>query len=135
MGLVKRGNVVDEFDVSGSADTPLHRNSESALAESIMAKMKVQLSRDGISIVRRKNSNLRRINGSLRARTSRQVASRADRSGLCQALPGVLRGRTLAEITPKVIVAYKNRRYAVGMKAASINRELTVKKGLQPRQA
>ena len=33
-------------------------------------------------------------------------------------------GRTLAEITPKMIVEYKNRRYAAGLKPASINREL-----------
>jgi integrase len=33
-------------------------------------------------------------------------------------------GRTLAEITPKLIVEYKNRRYAAGLKPASINREL-----------
>ena len=34
-------------------------------------------------------------------------------------------GRTLAEITPKVIADYKSSRYAVGVKPASINRELT----------
>jgi site-specific recombinase XerD len=33
--------------------------------------------------------------------------------------------RTLAEITPKLIVEYKSRRYAVGVQAATINRELT----------
>jgi site-specific recombinase XerD len=33
-------------------------------------------------------------------------------------------GRTLAEITPKLIVEYKARRYAAGLKPASINREL-----------
>ena len=33
-------------------------------------------------------------------------------------------GRTLAEITPRLIVEYKNRRYAAGLKPASINREL-----------
>jgi len=38
-------------------------------------------------------------------------------------------GYTLAEITPNVIVDYKNRRYAAGLKPASINRELaTLKK-------
>ena len=34
-------------------------------------------------------------------------------------------GRTLAEITPKLIVEYKNLRYAAGLKPASINRELS----------
>lgn len=33
--------------------------------------------------------------------------------------------RTLAEITPKLIVAYKTWRYAAGVKPATINRELT----------
>ena len=33
--------------------------------------------------------------------------------------------RTLAQITPKLIVEYKTSRYAVGVKAATINREMT----------
>ena len=38
-------------------------------------------------------------------------------------------GRTLVEITSKLIAEYKTRRYAAGLKPASINRELaTLKK-------
>jgi integrase len=44
--------------------------------------------------------------------------------GYTKSLTAFFGGRTLAEITPKLIVEYKNRRYAVGLKPASINREL-----------
>ncbi|MGH9784229.1 MAG: tyrosine-type recombinase/integrase [Terriglobia bacterium] len=49
--------------------------------------------------------------------------------GYVNSLTAFFGGRTLAEITPKSIVEYKNRRYAAGLKPASINRELaTLKK-------
>jgi len=44
--------------------------------------------------------------------------------GYAKSLKAFFGGRTLAEITPKLIVEYKNRRYAAGLKPASINREL-----------
>jgi integrase len=44
--------------------------------------------------------------------------------GYANSLKAFFGGRTLAEITPKLIVEYKNRRYAAGLKPASINREL-----------
>ena len=44
--------------------------------------------------------------------------------GYTNSLTAFFGGRTLAEITPKLIVEYKNRRYAAGLKPASINREL-----------
>ena len=49
--------------------------------------------------------------------------------GYARSLTAFFGGRTLAEITPKAIVEYKNRRYAAGLKPASINREVaTLKK-------
>jgi site-specific recombinase XerD len=49
--------------------------------------------------------------------------------GYANSLRAFFGGRTLAEITPKLIVEYKNQRYAAGLKPASINRELaTLKK-------
>lgn len=44
--------------------------------------------------------------------------------GYAKSLTAFFGGRTLVEITPKLIVEYKNRRYAAGLKPASINREL-----------
>lgn len=44
--------------------------------------------------------------------------------GYANSLTAFFGGRTLAEITPKLIVEYKNSRYAAGLKPASINREL-----------
>ncbi len=44
--------------------------------------------------------------------------------GYANNLTAFFGGRTLADITPKLIVEYKNRRYAAGLKPASINREL-----------
>jgi len=40
--------------------------------------------------------------------------------------------RTLAQITPRLIVEYKRSRSAVGVKAATINRELTCHKRALP---
>jgi len=49
--------------------------------------------------------------------------------GYAKRLTAFFGGYTLAEITPKMIVDYKNHRYAAGLKPASINRELaTLKK-------
>jgi site-specific recombinase XerD len=44
--------------------------------------------------------------------------------GYAKRLNAFFGGKLLAEITPKHIVDYKNRRYAAGLKPASINREL-----------
>ena len=44
--------------------------------------------------------------------------------GYANSLTAFFGGRSLAEITPKLIVEYKNSRYAAGLKPASINREL-----------
>jgi integrase len=44
--------------------------------------------------------------------------------GYAKRLTAFFGGRTLAEITPKLIADYKARRYAAGLKPASINREL-----------
>jgi integrase len=44
--------------------------------------------------------------------------------GYAKRLIAFFGGRTLAEITPKLIADYKARRYAAGLKPASINREL-----------
>ena len=49
--------------------------------------------------------------------------------GYARSLTAFFGGRLLGDITPKLIVEYKNRRYAAGLKPASINRELaTLKK-------
>ena len=54
--------------------------------------------------------------------------------GYARSLTAFFGGRLLGDITPKLIVEYKNRRYAAGLKPASINRELaTLKKSLQSR--
>jgi site-specific recombinase XerD len=45
--------------------------------------------------------------------------------GYTNSLTAFFGGRTLAEITPKLIVEYKKGRYAAGLKPASINRELS----------
>src|SRR5687767_11689102 len=49
--------------------------------------------------------------------------------GYAKNLTSFFGGRTLTEITPKLIAEYKNQRYAAGLQPASINRELaTLKK-------
>jgi integrase len=95
------------------------------LAESILAKVRVQII-EGRFLETREETT--RTFEELMARYLTEHAARQSQPrhyrGYAKSLTAFFGGRTLAEITPKLIVEYKNRRYAAGLKPASINREL-----------
>ena len=127
MGLVKRGKVWwMNFMFQGQRIRRSTGTTNQAMAGSILAKVKIQL------IEGQYFDSLEE-----RTRTFDDLMDRFEREHMiklasrqsCQVFVKHFRDffgdRTLAQITPKLIVDYKSRRYAAGVKAASINRELT----------
>ncbi|HKW86036.1 MAG TPA: tyrosine-type recombinase/integrase, partial [Nitrospiraceae bacterium] len=100
------------------------------LAEAILAKVRVQIVEGQFFDTREEQH---RTFDELMARYLAEHAARKSQPrhyrGHAKRLTAFFGGYTLAEITPKLIVDYKNQRYAAGLKPASINRELaTLKK-------
>ena len=127
MGLVKRGNVWwMNLIFQGQRIRRSTGTVSRVLAESIMAKVKVQLI-EGQYFDRLEEKT--RTFDELMDRFEREhlvkLASRQTGQVFVKRFRAFFGGRTLAEITPRLIVDYKSTRYAVGVKAASINRELT----------
>ena len=127
MGLVKRGNVWwMNIVFQGQRIRRSTGASNRALADAIMAKVKVQLIEG--QYFDRAEEQFRTFQ-ELMDRFEREhlvkLASRATGQVFVKRFRAFFGDRTLAEITPKLIVDYKSRRYATGVKGASINRELT----------
>jgi hypothetical protein len=101
-------------------------SSNRALADAIMAKVKVQLI-EGQYFDRAEEQS--RTFKELMDRFEREhlvkLASRQTGQAFVKRFRAFFGERTLGEITPKLIVEYKSLRYAAGVKPASINRELT----------
>jgi site-specific recombinase XerD len=127
VGLVKRGKVWwMNFMFQGHRIRRSTGTTNRALAGSILAKVKIQL------IEGQYFDSLEE-----RTRTFKELMDRFEREHLvklasretCRVFVKRFRqffgDRTLAQITPRLIVEYKNSRSAVGVKAATINRELT----------
>ena len=127
MGLVKRGNVWWMkwfFRVSEFADRQGHRIEP--LADAVMAKVKVQLiEAQYFERAEDKSRTFQELMDRFEREHLVKLASRATGQVFVKRFRAFFGDRTLAEITPKLIVDYKSRRYAAGVKAASINRELT----------
>jgi len=127
VGLVKRGNVWwMNLIFQGQRIRRSTGTTNRALADSIMAKVKVQLI-EGQYFDRLEEKT--RTFDELMDRFEREhlvkLASRQTGQVFVKRFRAFFGGRTLAEITPRLIVDYKSTRYAVGVKPASINRELT----------
>ena len=127
MGLVKRGNVWSmNLMFEGQRIRRSTGTTNRALAESIMAKVKVQLI-EGQYFDRLEEKT--RTFDEMMDRFEREhlvkLASRETGQVFVKRFRAFFGGRALAEITPRLIVEYKSTRYAGGVKAASINRELT----------
>ena len=127
MGLVKRGEVWwMNFMFQGRRVRRSTGTTNRALAGSILAKVQTQL------IEGQYFESLEE-----RTRTFKELMERFEREHIvklasrqtCQVFVKHFRAffgdRTLAQITPRLIVEYKRSRSAVGVKAATINRELT----------
>ena len=126
-GLVKRGNVWwMNMVFQGQRIRRSTGSSNRALADAIMAKVKVQLI-EGQYFDRAEEQS--RTFKELMDRFEREhlvkLASRQTGQVFVKRFRAFFGDRTLGEITPKLIVEYKSLRYAAGVKPASINRELT----------
>lgn len=100
------------------------------LAEAILAKVRVQIVEGQFFETREEQSRTfeELMERYLAEHAARKAQPRHYR-GYAKTLTAFFGGRTLVEVTPKLIVDYKTQRYAAGLKPASINRELaTLKK-------
>jgi len=127
MGLVKRGEVWwMNFMFQGRRIRRSTGTTNRVLAGSILAKVQIQLIEGQYFDSLEERT---RTFGELMDRFEREhivkLASRATCEAFVKRFRQFFGDRTLAQITPKLIVEYKNSRSAVGVKAATINREMT----------
>ena len=127
MGLVKRGNIWwMNLMFQGQRIRRSTGTTNRALAESIRAKVKVQLIEGRyFDRLEEKTRTFDELMDRFEQEHLVKLASRQTGQVFVKRFRAFFGGRTLAEITPRLIVDYKSTRYSVGVKAASINRELT----------
>lgn len=131
MGLAKRGNTWwMSFTYHGQQVRRSTGTSDKRLAEAILSKVKVQIIEG--RFFEKQEAQERSLAELMDRYASEHAARRANhRRELTsiQNLKNFFGNPTLDHITPKLIVAYKNKRYTDGVKPATINRELaTLKK-------
>ncbi|MBX3335859.1 MAG: tyrosine-type recombinase/integrase [Nitrospira sp.] len=131
MGLAKRGNTWwMSFMYRGQQIRRSTGTSDKRLAEGILSKVKVQIIEG--RFFEKQEAQERTLAELMDRYASEHAARRANhRRELTSIknLTGFFGNPTLDHITPKLIVAYKNKRYTDGVKPATINRELaTLKK-------
>ncbi|BFU94354.1 MAG: putative Integrase [Nitrospira sp.] len=126
MGLVKRGDVWwMSFTYQGKQVRKSTGTSDRRLADAILAKVKVQIVEG--QYFERAAAESHTFQELMDRYEKEHVARKLRHRGLkgyMKNLRGFFGERTLADITPKEIVAYKNKRYEDGMAPATINREL-----------
>jgi integrase len=126
MGLVKRGRYwCMRFTYQGRQVRRSTGTADRRLAEAIMGKVRAQIieGRFFETLEEKTRTFDELMERYLREHAAKKSEPRHYR-GYFNSLKACFGGRTLAEITPKLIVEYKARRYAAGLKPASINREL-----------
>ncbi len=130
MGLFKRGTVWwMSFTYQGRQVRTSTETADKRLAEAILATIKVKIV-EGRYFDRLEEQT--RTFAELMERyetehVAKQASRRAIRGYIRNLLP-VFGHLTLSEISPKLIVAYKQKRYADGVAPATINRELAAMK-------
>ncbi len=130
MGLFKRGTVWwMSFTYQGRQVRTSTETADKRLAEAILAKIKVKIVEgryfDRLEEQTRTFAELMERYDS--EHVVKQASRRATRGYIRNLLP-VFGHLTLSEISPKLIVAYKQKRYADGVAPATINRELAAMK-------
>lgn|SRR5574340_804440 len=131
MGLVKRGKYwCMRFMYQGRQVRRSTGTTDRRLAEAIMGKVRAQLVEGRFfETLEEKTRTFDELMDRYLAEHAAKKSDPRHYRGYVNSLKTFFGGLTLAEITPKLIVDYKNRRYAAGLKPASINRELaTLKK-------
>ena len=134
MGLVKRGKYwCMRFTYQGRQVRRSTGTGDRRLAEAILGKVRAQIVEG--QWFEKEAADTEAATRTFAELMARYLAEHAAKKaqprhyrGYAQNLSAFFGGRTLVEITPKLIVEYKNRRYAAGLKPASINRELATMK-------
>ncbi len=126
MGLVKRGKYwCMRFTYHGRQVRRSTGTTDRRLAEAIVGKVRAQIVEGRFfETLEEKTRTFEEL--MVRYLTDHAAKKSEPRHyhGYAKRLTAFFGGRTLAEITPKLIADYKARRYAAGLKPASINREL-----------
>lgn len=130
MGLVKRGNVWwMSFTYEGRQVRKSTETSDKRLAEAILGKVKVQIVEGKYFDKPREDA---KTFSELMERYLREHASRRAHyrryENMVNNLKAFFGNPKLYHVTPKTIVAFKNKRYADGVMPATINRELAMLK-------
>ena len=131
MGLVKRGKYwCMRFTYHGRQVRRSTGTADRRLAEAILGKVRAQIVEGRFfETLEEKTRTFDELMERYLTEHAARMSQPRHYHGYAKNLTAFFGGRTLAEITPKLIVEYKNRRYAAGLKPASINRELaTLKK-------
>jgi integrase len=131
MGLVKRGKYYCmRFMYHGRQVRRSTGTTDRRLAEAIYGKVQSQIVEGRwFEVQEAKTRTFDELMERYLAEHAAKKSEPRHYRGYANNLLAFLGGRTLAEITPKLIAEYKSRRYAAGLKPASINRELaTLKK-------
>ena len=130
MGLFKRNKVWwMRFKYHGQQVRRSTDTSERRVAEAILAKITVDIV-EGRYFEKREEQErtfAELMDRYLNEHVMKQMSQRSV-SGYTKNLLPFFQGYTLAQITPKLIVAYKAKRYADGVAPATINRELACMK-------
>ncbi|SLM48082.1 putative Integrase [Nitrospira japonica] len=130
MGLVKRGNVWwMSFTYEGRQIRRSTETSDKRLAEAILGKVKVEIVEGKYFDKPREEAKtfLQLMERYLREHASRRMHYRRY-VNMVDNLKAFFGNPKLHHVTPKTIVAFKNKRYVDGVMPATINRELAVLK-------
>lgn len=126
MGLVKRGDVWwMSFTHQGKQVRRSTGTGDRRVADAILAKVKVQIVEGQYfeRAVAESHTFKELMDRYEKEHVARKLRHRG-LNGYMKNLRAFFGEKTLAEVTPKEIVAYKNKRYEDGMAPATINREL-----------
>lgn len=126
MGLVKRGDVWwMYFTYQGQQVRKSTGTADRRLADAILSKVKVQIIEGQYfeKAVAQSHTFTELMDRYEKEHVLRKLRHRGVK-GYMNNLRAFFGDRTLADITPKLIVAYKNKRYEDGKAPATINREL-----------
>jgi len=126
MGLVKRGKYwCMRFTYHGRQVRRSTGTVDRRLAEAIVGKVRAQIVEGRFfETLEEKTRTFEELMARYLTDHAAKKSDPRHDHGYAKRLTAFFGGRTLAEITPKLIADYKARRYAAGLKPASINREL-----------
>ncbi len=130
MGLVKRGRFwCMRFMYQGRQVRRSTGTADRRLAEAILGKVRAQLLEGRwFKTLEEKTRTFDELMERYLSEHAAKKSQPRHYRGYVKNLNAFFGGRTLVEITPKLISQYKNRRYEAGLKPASINRELSALK-------